>query len=89
MEDRKQNGGPAFPATWWDVDSVGEVRPRALYEGMTLRDWFAGQFAAAGVIALSRRSKQDGYDDRSCIGEANRLGLAQADDMLGLRGKEE
>jgi len=51
MDKMKRGGEPAFPTTWWDVDSVGGVRPRAWYEGMTLRQWFAGQ-ALPGLIAL-------------------------------------
>lgn len=32
------NGGPAFP--WREEDGAGEYRQ---HEGMSLRDWFAGQ----------------------------------------------
>ena len=39
---KHDNGGPAFPAQWDDKDN----------EGMTLRDWFAGQ-------ALANRYTQD------------------------------
>jgi hypothetical protein len=37
------DGGPAFPTTWWDRDSVGETVPRESFPGMSLLDYFAGQ----------------------------------------------
>ena len=49
---------------------------------ISLRDYFAGEFAAAWVIVLSRGRDTLGYDDAACITDANRLGLMQADDML-------
>ena len=40
------NGGPAFP-----TDSEGQVGPSTFhYEGMSLRDWFAGR-VLAGLYA--------------------------------------
>jgi len=45
------DGGLAFPFTWYSKDSTGEVVPRESHPGMTLRDYFAGQ-ALAGMISL-------------------------------------
>lgn len=43
-EVKKNDGGPAFP-------SAGLVTPAGIaFEGMSLRDWFAGQ-ALAGLLA--------------------------------------
>lgn len=33
----EENGGPAFPGTWMDRDSMGEIVPREFFPGMTLR----------------------------------------------------
>jgi hypothetical protein len=43
VSDKIEDGGPAFP-------SAGIVTPDGIaYEGMSLRDWFAGQ-ALAGIV---------------------------------------
>lgn len=42
------DGGPAFPVMFYALDSMGEMAIREQFEGMTLRDWFAGQ-ALAGI----------------------------------------
>ncbi len=49
MTNTKDDGGPAFPAQWDDKDN----------EGMTLRDWFAGQVIASvkGWHPADRRGK--------------------------------
>lgn len=44
MTDKREDGGPAFP-----TEPRGPVYGDK-YDGMTLRDWFAGQ-ALAGIIA--------------------------------------
>ena len=66
------NGGPAFPAHW------NGVQPPQ--QGMTLRDWFAGQ-ALAGMMAsrnpTSPRFHPD--DDAEYV-------YAVADAMLKARG---
>ena len=49
MTDRIEDGGPAFPTKPGDETIGGDV---IRYEGMTLRDWFAGQ-ALAGLLAES------------------------------------
>ena len=71
---KTNNGGPAHP--------TGQG---AFNAGMSLRDKFAGQFAAAWVISLSRRTDEPGYDDQDVVYEANKLGLKQADSMLDMR----
>lgn len=40
------DGGPAFPV----LGKMSDGEPYAQHEGMTLRDWFAGQ-ALAGMLA--------------------------------------
>jgi hypothetical protein len=65
------DGGPAFPRTGSDCAQA--------YEGMSLRDWFAGQ-ALAGIMANSRlitvlaESKQD---PASCAHEMAEFMLAE------------
>jgi hypothetical protein len=65
MTDKK-DGGPAFPTQD--------------YDGMSLRDWFAGQ-ALNGLISAS-----DNLED---LGPAVRLAYQLADDMLVERSDEE
>lgn len=59
-----KDGGPAFPHTWRDDHG----------EGMSLRDWFAGQ-ALAGINA-------------NTAADAAALCYAIADAMLAARSKE-
>ena len=72
-----KDGGAAFP--------MERAPEEGCSEGMSLRDWFAGRFAAAWVIAISRRHAERGYEDEAAAVEANRLGLIQADAMLKAR----
>jgi hypothetical protein len=80
----KNDGGAAFPVPPLP-DRTDEMQYGA--EGMSLRDWFAGQFAAAWVVALSVRHGEPGWLDADAAIVANRLGLAQADAMLAEREK--
>lgn len=41
MTDRIEDGGQAYPAAWGNPEQGGDY-----VEGMTLRDWFAGQALA-------------------------------------------
>lgn len=70
-----KNGGPAFPQNEWS-HSGGDGR-----EGMSLRDWFAGQ-ALAGMLANQR----GGLDPIAAHAEHAYL---YADAMLAEREKQE
>ena len=73
----KDNGGPAFP-----TKPLGPVYGK-LYDGMTLRDWFAGQ-ALAG---LAVRNFSDGNDFMHSEGPENAAEWAYsfADAMMDAR----
>ena len=84
------DGGPAFPVSTRSCVSdsgYGHQDSESTWQfgGMSLRDWFAGRFASAWVIAISRRHAERGYEDEAAAVEANRLGLIQADAMLKAR----
>jgi hypothetical protein len=68
MTNTKDDGGPAFPSQWDDKDN----------EGMSLRDWFAGQ-ALAGLV---RSEQPDGFP--AWVGHALDA-YALADAMLEAR----
>lgn len=65
MDKLINDGGPAFPRAVHDNYDIvnGKISPQ---EGMTLRDWFAGQ-AVAGLLSgnwemNSRDAASDAYD---------------------------
>jgi hypothetical protein len=74
------DGGPAFPWRYMDRDSMGQEVTREQGEGMTLRDYFAGQ-ALVGTV-LSHLS-QGGITYDSTARDAYRY----ADAMLAAREK--
>ena len=49
MSTPKPNGGPAFPNSYID-NTKPHIRETVVADGMTLRDYFAGQ-ALAGMLA--------------------------------------
>jgi len=67
----RDKGGAAFPYH----DPV-----RGQFNGMTLRDWFAGQ-ALAGLLANSAATSGTGYTPAMAAGDA----YATADKMLEAR----
>lgn len=73
----KDNGGPAFPTDGFKYDSR-EVPNR---EGMTLRDYFAGQ-ALMGLVAFDRPNTEGNKPEHF-----SRWSYAIADAMLAERAK--
>ncbi len=73
-------GGPAFPGP--DKTRSNDVPDPFWATGMTLRDWFAGQFAVA--MALDCREKNLRLPPESLAKEMYRF----ADAMLAERAKE-
>lgn len=71
MSTQPDDGGPAFPRTYGQGGGIN---------GMTLRDWFAGQ-ALPAVIAASQGVNNVTRDD--CVAEA----YLTADAMLEARTK--
>ncbi len=71
MTKNKNDGGPAFSHSRLGSDS----------DGMSLRDWFAGQ-ALAGLLSI--------YEFAEDVGESDiaRMSYAQADAMLEARGHD-
>ena len=73
------DGGSAFPVVkrevWWDVDPV----PRKSYNGMSLREWFAGK-ALPGLIAIDPDASPEGIA---------RDAYLYADAMIAARDREE
>ena len=82
MSGRRDDGGPAFPASSWSVngDFLGEN------QGMTLRDHFAAA-AMQGWIATYRADIAASAVDESCANEAARLAYRVADAMLRERAR--
>ena len=78
---RKDNGGPAFPATSWtkDGDFLGEN------QGMTLRDYFAAKAMQGLIASLAGTPGRDWLEaDQWAPGVAYQV----ADAMLAERSKE-
>jgi len=75
------DGGPAFPSG--KSEKTGYENTLPYYEGMTLRDWFAGQ-ALAGMMAYQNSSRGDFHtncDDETIA----KTTYAYADAMLTAR----
>ncbi len=77
--DKINDGGPAFPEPV--LDARGD--PIALRNGMSLRDWFAGQ-ALSGLLA----EEGCGLEQPTMVRDAQRA-YAMADAMLAERAKKD
>ena len=78
MSEQPTDGGPAFP-TQFDYGPSGHQT----VDGMSLRDWFAGQ-ALAGILANAKLNAADGgYSPAMAAADA----FTTADAMLAARGK--
>ena len=79
-----KDGGPAFPRTGNDYQAGDNHKYHPGHEGMSLRDWFAGQ-ALAGVVgeenmhcSFLQYAKEENLDvddvtARFCYGMANAM----------------
>lgn len=86
---KKLTGGSAFPQANHDAYGMGPgtIDGTQVFDvqGMTLRDWFAGQAIAAGwQVAMDFRPTDDSMSpEQYCAGQA----YAIADAMLAERSK--
>lgn len=78
MSKRTNDGGPAFPITRTSSFSKN-------YEGMTLRDWFAGQALLMSWVGFDRGY----YDDKATDEKIAANAYAIADAMIAARGGEQ
>lgn len=78
MADNIEDGGPAFPTIHGYVDSFGSLKQKS--EGLSLRDWFAGQALAA---LITDDEGPDNFDDFSK--EVAESAYGYADAMLAAR----
>lgn len=62
--------------------------PVAVPEGMTLRDWFAGQ-ALAGMMAYPGDARYGSWNNNAPVEEAAAQAYRHADAMLAERAKED
>ncbi|MBO6755436.1 MAG: hypothetical protein JJ902_03865 [Roseibium sp.] len=89
MTDQIKDGGPAFPSMppMLEVQADGEIA-RVGFEGMSMRDWFAGRIAAA-YCADRQQYNALMKDRRDCEPElyVARQAYKQADAMLKARGE--
>lgn len=53
---RLDDGGAAFPYTWWDVNGSGDAAPRLTEPGLSLRDYFAAK-ALATLISTGNKGE--------------------------------
>lgn len=58
------DGGPAFPSPALPHATDGRDEPR---DGMSLRDWFAGQAMQAVVTGMNMRGKELGDDNTQFV----------------------
>lgn len=85
MTKKIEDGGPAFPSAW---TQLGDDMARIPGEGMSLRDWFAGQ-AINGICAGLCADSSNGYAanafSRVGVTEAAKDSYLIADAMLAAR----
>ena len=79
---KKNDGGPAFPRAM----AVGGIYQSQPQEGMSLRDWFAGQ-AMIGILSWSPKAKEaaaHSYKVADAMLAARKDTLEDINDQLGL-----
>ena len=81
MAEQKKidDGGPAFPCDWVDNQPhTGRQVVREQYPGLSRRDWFAGQIAAAAYVTWMTASRDPGQDAKAMAADC----YAAADALL-------
>jgi hypothetical protein len=77
------DGGSAFPATWYDRDSMGEIAIRGTEPGMSLRAWLAG-------MALCGMHARDAFDEGQAEpAQRARLACIDADALIAELEKDD
>lgn len=77
VQPKSGKGGDctAFPGTWMDVDSMGNVVPREFYPGMSFRAW-------AAVMALQDILSDSTPGQHKLPEQASRDAVAYADAII-------
>ena len=83
MNEKIDDGGPAFPVASWINDHGNEVLGD---DGMSLRDWFAGQ-VLSGQWTL--RESEAAHITQPCAEDMARSAYRIADAMLAARKQDE
>jgi len=68
---KQDDGGPAFPITWDEVNESGNRYP-VVFNGMTLRDYFAAQ-ALIGLHASHNATSDPDVAARRAYGMADAM----------------
>lgn len=87
MNDKPDDGGPAFPLGPFYYGPDGRIlhhEKDQVESGMTLRDWIAGQMLA-GIVSNHTMTENPNYDREGAAAEAYRL----ADALLSARNRKE
>jgi hypothetical protein len=79
------NGGPAFPLNH-EIPHPKGLRYDVHWDGMTLRDWFAGQALPAVIAYALENPSRIAADETGNVGpEVCRLAYETADGMIKAR----
>lgn len=79
-----KDGGPAFPRSVW-IGDVDWMKARAFNNGMSLRDWFAGQAISAMLPTVTVKDWDD--KDASIVAHVGGLAYEIADALIAERDK--
>lgn len=86
MTEKKQTGGPAFPRPYSEADAGKRTNPFYEQDGMSLRDYFAGQALQAIMHHKLSQPLEPGYDTREgCAKGYSESAYVIADAMLKAR----
>jgi hypothetical protein len=81
MSNERNDGGPAFPVK----DHIYGPNGSAPAAGLSIRDWFAGQFAAGAMASPSTYVGQRPEDRENSVLDIAGFAYLAADAMLAAR----